>query len=57
MKKFCIYVLFPIFICVITVIFLNDFLDKKIEVLLENKNLHEINIEVGSIYKDRGVHI
>lgn len=55
MKKFCIYVLFPIFICVITVIFLNYYLDKKIEVLLENKNLHEVNVEFGSVCKDRGV--
>ena len=36
MKRKIICILFPIIICIITVIFLNNFLDKKLEVMLEN---------------------
>jgi len=54
MKRKVICVLFPIIICIITVILLNSFLDKKLEVMLENKDLTEINIAYGSMYKDRG---
>ena len=55
MKRKVICILFPIIICIITVIFLNNFLDKNLEVMLENKDLEEINIAYGSMYKDRGV--
>ena len=55
MKRKVICVLFPIIICIITVIFLNSFLDKKLEVMLENKDLGEINVAYGSMYKDKGV--
>lgn len=55
MKKKVIYMLFPIITGIITVILLNTFLDKKIDYLLNTKDLTEINIEYGSSYKDRGV--
>jgi len=54
MKRKIICVLFPIIICILTIIFLNNFLDRKIEVMLENKDLSEINVAYGSMYKDRG---
>lgn len=55
MKRRIICVLFPIIICIITVISLNNFLDKNIEVMLDAKDLQDINIAYGSMYKDRGV--
>ena len=55
MKRRVICVLFPIIICIITVIFLNNFLDRKLVVMLENKDLGEINVAYGSMYKDKGV--
>lgn len=55
MKRRVICILFPIIICIITIISLNSFLDKELEVMLENKNLGEINVAYGSMYKDRGV--
>ena len=55
MKRKVICILFPIIICVITVIFLNNFLDRELKVLLETKNLEEINVAYGSIYKDKGL--
>jgi D-alanine transfer protein len=55
MKKKILWILMPIFVGIVTVIFLNNFLDKKIQTLLNTKNLKSINIEYGSTYKDRGV--
>lgn len=55
MKRKIICVLFPIIIGIITVISLNSFLDKNIQAMLEKKDLEEINIAYGSMYKDRGV--
>jgi D-alanine transfer protein len=55
MKKKILWIMMPIFVAIVTVVCLNNFLDKKIEVLLETKDLSGINIEYGSTYKDRGV--
>lgn len=55
MKKKILWIMMPIFLAILTVICLNNFLDKKIEALLKTKDLKEINIEYGSLYKDRGV--
>lgn len=55
MKRKIICVLLPIIVGIIAVVFLNNFLDKKLQVLLENKDLNEINVAYGSMYKDRGV--
>lgn len=55
MKRKIICILFPIIIGIITVAFLNSFLDKNIQAMLEKKDLQEINIAYGSMYKDRGV--
>lgn len=55
MKKKIACILIPIFIGIITIICLNNFLDKKIQELLETRDLRSINVEYGSLYKDRGV--
>ena len=55
MKRKIICILFPIVIGIITVIYLNSFLDKNTQAMLEKKDLQEINIAYGSMYKDRGV--
>ena len=55
MKKKILWIMMPIFVAILTVICLNNFLDKKIEALLKTKDLKAINIEYGSTYKDRGV--
>lgn len=55
MKKKILRIMIPIFVAIVTVIYLNSFLDKKIAVLLDTKDLSAINIEYGSTYKDRGV--
>lgn len=55
MKKKILWILMPIFVGIVTVILLNNFLDTKIKMLLNTKNLKSINIEYGSTYKDRGV--
>ena len=55
MKKKILWIMMPIFVAIVTVIYLNNFLDKEIAVLLDTKNLSGINIEYGSTYKDRGV--
>ncbi len=55
MKKKILWIMMPIFVAIVTVIYLDDFLDKEIATLLNTKDLSEINIEYGSTYKDRGV--
>lgn len=55
MKKKFLWIMMPIFVAIVTVIYLDDFLDKEIATLLNTKDLSEINIEYGSTYKDRGV--
>lgn len=55
MKKKIACILVPIFVGIITIICLNNFLDKKIQTLLETRDLRSINVEYGSLYKDRGV--
>lgn len=55
MRRKIVCILFPIIIGIITVISLDSFLDKNIQVMLEKKDLQEINIAYGSMYKDRGV--
>lgn len=55
MKRKIICILSPIIVGIITVIFLNSFLDKNTQAMLEKKDLQEINIAYGSMYKDRGV--
>ena len=55
MKRKIICILLPIIIGIMAVVFLNIFLDKRLQVLLANKDLNEINVAYGSMYKDRGV--
>ncbi|WP_160687362.1 D-alanyl-lipoteichoic acid biosynthesis protein DltD [Clostridium sp. C2-6-12] len=55
MKRKIVCILVPIIVGIITVIFLNSFLDKNVQEMLEKKDLQEINIAYGSMYKDRGV--
>lgn len=55
MKKKILWIMMPIFVAIVTVICLNNFLDKEIAVLLDTKDLSGINMEYGSTYKDRGV--
>ncbi|MDU6039265.1 D-alanyl-lipoteichoic acid biosynthesis protein DltD [Clostridium butyricum] len=45
----------PIVIAIVTVVLLNFFLDKQLEHMLDTKDLTEINMEYGSMYKDKGV--
>jgi D-alanine transfer protein len=45
----------PFVIAIIFSVLLNEFLDVKIDYMLKNKNLNQINNEYGSIYKDKGV--
>lgn len=45
----------PFFVAIITVYFLNSFLDKNIEIMLEKKGLNWASKEYESIYKDNGV--
>ncbi|MBW6408709.1 D-alanyl-lipoteichoic acid biosynthesis protein DltD [Clostridium sp. YB-6] len=54
MKKI-ICILFPIFIALITINYLDFFLDKEVNKMLKSKNLDYINREYGSVYKDKGV--
>lgn len=55
MNKKILWIMMPIFLAIGTVIYLNNFLDKEIAVLLDTKDLSGINIEYGSTHKDRGV--
>ncbi|MBN1066018.1 D-alanyl-lipoteichoic acid biosynthesis protein DltD [Clostridium botulinum] len=54
MKK-TICILCPIIVGILTVVLLNFFLDKQLKHMLNTKDLTEINMEYGSIYKDKGV--
>ena len=45
----------PFFVAVISVYFLNSFLDKNIDIMLEKKGLNWASKEYESIYKDQGV--
>ena len=55
MKKKFICFLIPLFVAIITVILLNNFLDKNINSMLEKKELSWAGKEYNSIYKDKGV--
>lgn len=45
----------PVIVGVLTTILLNSFLDSNINTMLEEKDLTDINMEYGSMYKDKGV--
>lgn len=53
-RKF-IYILIPFFVASMTAIILNNFLDKKINNMLEKKELSWASKEYESVYKDKGV--
>lgn len=54
MKK-VICTIIPFFVAVMTVYFLNSFLDKNINIMLEKKGLNWASKEYESIYKDNGL--
>lgn len=54
MKKL-VCLLTPIFIGIFTCALLNSYLNKQIQVMLETKDISQINNEYGSTYKDKGV--
>lgn len=45
----------PVFVTIICVFFLNSFLDKNIDIMLQKKSLNWASKEYESIYKDQGV--
>ena len=54
MRKFiCIFI--PIFVLIFMPIFLNVYISNEIDKMVAEKNISEIDIEYGSIYKDKGV--
>lgn len=54
MKKI-ICILSPILVGILTFVLLNFWLDKQLKNMLNTKDLTEINVEYGNIYKDKGV--
>ena len=54
MRKF-ICIISPIIVGIVTILSLNNFLDSNINAMLEKKDLTDINMEYGSMYKDKGV--
>ncbi len=55
MMRKIICAIIPFFVAVISVYFLNSFLEKNIDIMLEKKGLNWASKEYESIYKDQGV--